>query len=57
MINTNDLPFVYASIAISLAKNMTADELDVFGSLIVAIGTEMIAAAAERAAEQNSIVK
>lgn len=54
MINADELPLVSASIAISFAKNMTADELNVFGNLIVAIGSEMLTISAARAAVQDS---
>lgn len=44
----DELPLFSATIAIYLAKNMTADELNFYGNLVAAVGAEMMTIAAAR---------
>ncbi|MDP4151833.1 MAG: hypothetical protein Q8865_00130 [Bacillota bacterium] len=44
----DEIPLISASIAIALAKSMTADQLNLYGNLIAAIGAEMMTIAAAR---------
>lgn len=52
----DNLPLYSASIAITLAKNMTANELNFWGNFFTAVASEMLAIAAARASmeDQNS---
>ncbi len=44
----DQLPLISAAVAISLAKHMTTDELNLYASLLSAISSEMSAIAAAR---------
>lgn len=44
----DELPLITATIAIILAKNMTTEELNLFGNILTAIGAEMLTIAAAR---------
>ena len=45
---TDELPLITASIAVSLAKTMTTDELNYYGSILSTIGANMVTIAAAR---------
>ncbi len=44
----DEIPLLSASIAISLAKNMTTNELNFYGNLLAAIAAEMMTIASYR---------
>lgn len=51
---SDEIPLISSTIAITLAKNMTSDELNVYGNFLAAIGADMMTIAAAREASSNS---